>query len=67
MRAETIIKHILIEENIKMKDLAKMMNTSPQNLSQRIKRDSFKYEELEEIAELLGYEIRWVKKEDTNE
>lgn len=62
MKAEYIIKGILKEKHLKMKDLAKMMNTSPQNLTQRIKRDSFKYEELEEIAELLEYEIKWVKK-----
>lgn len=68
MRAETIIKHILIEENIKMMDIAThVQNTSIQNLSQKLKRNTIKYQEMLDIADFLGYEIRWVKKEDTNE
>lgn len=68
MRAETIIKHILIEENIKMMDIAThVQNTSIQNLSQKLKRNTIKYQEMLDIADFLGYEIRWLKKEDTNE
>jgi hypothetical protein len=33
-----------------------------QNLSKKINRGTLRYEETEEIAELLGYKIEWIKK-----
>ena len=51
-----------------MMDIAThVQNTSIQNLSQKLKRNTIKYQEMLDIADFLGYEIRWVKKEDTNE
>lgn len=34
--------------------LARELNTSPQNLAQRMKRDKFTTKELEEIAKIMG-------------
>jgi hypothetical protein len=33
-----------------------------QNLSKKINKGTLRYEEAEEIAELLGYKIEWIKK-----
>lgn len=33
------------------------------NFSSKLSRSTLKYEEIEEIADILGYEIKWVEKE----
>lgn len=33
-----------------------------QNLSNKIRRESLKYSEVLEIADIIGYEIKWEKK-----
>ena len=47
------IKILLIKKGMTITDLAKKMNTSTQNLSNKLKRDDFKVSELREIAEAL--------------
>lgn len=37
--------------------------SSVQNLSNKIRKGSLKYSEVLQIAEIIGYEIKWVKKE----
>lgn len=48
------IKILLIKKGMTITDLAKLINTSTQNLSNKLKRDDFKLSELREIAEALG-------------
>lgn len=63
MNAETQLKHILLEEDKKLIEIAeKVQKTSIQNLSQKLKRNTIKYQEMQDIAEYLGYEIQWIKK-----
>lgn len=38
-------------------------NSSVQNLSNKIRKGSLKYSEVLQIAEIIGYEIKWIKKE----
>lgn len=64
MNAEKQLKLILLEEKKKLKEIADMLNISQPNLSQKIKRSSFKYDEMLQIAEKLNYEIIWKKKEE---
>lgn len=64
MNAETQLKHILVEEKKMIKDIAEMQGTSIQNFSQKLKRNTIKYQEMLDIAEKLGYEIKWIKKEN---
>ena len=45
-----LLKHKLIEKDMKITDVAKALETSPQNLSQKLKRDNFSEKEMEEIA-----------------
>ncbi len=40
------------------------LKTSQANLTQRLKRASFDCLELYKIADLLGYDIEWVKREN---
>lgn len=52
-----IIKHTLIEKNLKVSDLARLLNTSSQNLSQKFNRDNFSEKEMLQIAEALNMQL----------
>ena len=62
------IKIALIKRNMTLtqlhNELIKQYNKtdSLQNLSNKIKRESLKYEEIEEIATILNYKIEWIDK-----
>ena len=49
------IKKILAEEEISLTELANRLDISVNNLSNKLRRDNFKTEELEIIADKLGY------------
>lgn len=64
------IRKLLIDEDLTLKELAqKIHETYPErpasasNLSNKLTRDTAKYAEAQEIAEILGYEIIWQKKQ----
>ena len=59
---EYFIKGKLAENGLNMAKLAELMGTSFQNVSQRLKRCGFDYVEISYIADLLGYDIEWVKR-----
>lgn len=59
---EYFLKGKLAENGLNMSKLAEMLGTSHSNISQRIKRASFDCIELYHIADLLGYNIVWEKK-----
>ena len=48
------INTLLIEMNISKKELARRLNTSPSNLSGKLKRDNFTEKELRQIAALCS-------------
>lgn len=53
------IRILLIKKgNKSITDLAKLLNTTPQNISGKMKRDNFSVNELEEIAQALGCEYK---------
>ncbi|MBD5556842.1 MAG: XRE family transcriptional regulator [Roseburia sp.] len=51
------IKAILGYKNIKNKDLAKTLNTSPSNFSAKMRRDNFSEYEMREIADALNCDL----------
>lgn len=53
-----IIRHQLIEKNLKVSDLARLLNTSYQNLDQKLKRDNFSEKEMQEIANALELDLK---------
>ena len=61
MKFEFIFKGKLAENGLSMAKFAEQINTSPQNLTQRIKRGAISYDEAVEYAEKLGYRIEWHK------
>ena len=48
------IRILLIERNLKIKDLAEMLGYSGNNLSNKLRDDNFSEKELRKIAELLN-------------
>lgn len=59
---EYFIKGKLAEQGLNVSRLAQMLNTSHQNTLQRLKRAGFDYIEICHIADLLGYDIEWIKR-----
>lgn len=63
MKFEFILKGKLAENGLNVRKLAEQLNTSPENLHQKLKRGSISYDYAQEIADLLGYDIEWVKRQ----
>ena len=65
----SLIKDFLKEQNTSIYKLARMLNEtygrsgSDSNLLNKLTRSSFKVTELMDIADLFGYEIKFVKKQ----
>lgn len=67
-QARRLVKEFLREQNTSVYRLARMLNeaygrsASDSNLLNKLSRSSFKVTELMDIAELFGYEVKFVKK-----
>lgn len=59
---EYFLKGKLAENGLNISKLAEMLNTSHQNVAQRLKRCGFDYVEISHIADMLGYDIEWEKR-----
>jgi len=60
---EYFIKSKLAESGLNVSKLALLLESSPQNVAQRLKRCGFDYVEISKIADLLNYDIVWVKRQ----
>ena len=58
MNIETEIRKILLDEDIEIKELARRLNTSQQNISAKLKRNNFTTKDIEKILNVLGYELK---------
>lgn len=58
MDIATEIRVMLAKENKNMSWLASKLNTSPQNLRNKMKRNNFRVNEMIEISELLNYDLK---------
>ena len=60
------VKSYIIKEGFTMKKIAGLLDeeskVSLQNLSNKLTRGTIKYSEIKQIADILGYEIKWEKK-----
>lgn len=63
------IKSYIAASGWTITDIVKFMNekygvnTTPQNLSNKLSRGTIKYDEVKQIAEIIGYDINWTKKD----
>lgn len=60
MNAGKIIKKCLIDRDVSQSDLAKRLNVSPQNLTNKLNRGNFLTDDFFKMLEELNYEIRIV-------
>ena len=58
MNIEKEIRKILLDEDIEIKELARRLNTSQQNMSAKLKRNNFTTKDIEKILDVLGYELK---------
>ena len=58
MNIEKEIRKILLDEDIDIKELARRLNTSQQNISAKLKRNNFTTKDIEKILNVLGYELK---------
>lgn len=63
---KNILKSKLAEKGITLTELARQLNTQPQNLSNKLSRGSLSYDEVQNIADILGYSIKWIEKSNAN-
>lgn len=56
------IRQLLIERNMKIKDLADILGYSGNNLTNKLRKDNFSEKELRQIAEILNcdYEAHFI-------
>lgn len=68
MNLKEEIKILLIKSEMSMTELVKRLNEkhnrndTVQNLNGKLTRETIKYTEILEIADILGYEIKWQSK-----
>ena len=62
------IKHLLIEKNITITQLAQLLDTTPQNLTNKLSRDNFKEKNLQQIADVLNckFEAKFIIEDEQN-
>jgi len=58
-----ILKDALTAKNISQRKFAGMMGWTPQNFSQRLKKNTFTAEEWNRMMKMLGYEVKLVELE----
>ncbi len=63
LSAKETINVMLATSGITLKALADKLGTQPQNINNKMGRDTLRYNEMQNIAELLGYEIILTKKD----
>ncbi|MDR5611412.1 MULTISPECIES: S24 family peptidase [unclassified Arsenophonus] len=60
MKLKQRIEFLLKNESIKQKDLARILNTSPQTVNNWLKRNSISREAAQNISTLFGYSLDWL-------
>lgn len=63
MGASTVIKHIMLEKKITVKELAAKLGISAQSMSNKFYRDSFSYDEVVSIADMLNCDVKIIMRD----
>lgn len=66
MSTSDLIKLVMQIEHVNMVQLAALLKSTPQNISQRLKHGNFRESDLAKISNVLGYDviIEFRKKEE---
>ena len=63
MGAAKAIKQLMQEQNISVSQLASALGIQAQSMSNKLYRDSFSYDEVVRIADILGSDVKLVVRE----
>ena len=58
MGAAKVIKQIMYEQNVSVGQLASALRIQPQSLSNKLYRDSFSFDDVVRIADILGSDVK---------
>jgi transcriptional regulator with XRE-family HTH domain len=67
MGAGKIIKQLLLERGMAVKDLAEKLGIEPQSMSTKLYRDSFSYDETVKIADILNCDVKVITRDTGKE
>lgn len=63
MAASKIIKQLMIERNMSVKELAEKLEIAPQSVSNKLYRDSFSFDEVLKITNILDCDIQFITRD----
>ena len=70
MNIQREIKSYIVREGLSMREVVEKLavnykwSNSLSNFSGKLQRDSLRYKEVKEIADVLGYDIVWVRRKN---
>lgn len=67
MGASKAIRQIMTERNVSVKELAEFLHINSQSMSNKLYRDSFSYDEVVQIADLLQCDVRIITRDSRKE
>lgn len=67
MGASKAIRQIMTERNVSVKELAELLHINSQSMSNKLYRDSFSYDEVVQIADLLQCDVRIITRDSRKE
>ena len=63
MAASKIIKQLIIERSMSVKELAEKLEIAPQSMSNKLYRDSFSFDEVLKITDILDCDIQFITRD----
>ena len=63
MAASKIIKQLMIERSMSVKELAEKLEIAPQSMSNKLYRDSFSFDEVLKITNILDCDIQVITRD----
>lgn len=67
MAGSKIIKQLLAERNISVNELAAQLGIKPQSMSNKLYRDSFSFQEMQMICDLLNADLKAITRDSQKE
>lgn len=67
MGAAKVIKQIMYEQNVSVGQLASALGIQAQSLSNKLYRDTFSFDEVVHIADILGSDVKIIIRETGKE
>lgn len=67
MGASKLIKQLMTERGISVRELAEKLNIAAQSMSNKLYRDNFSFKEVEKITDMLESDVRIITRDSKKE